>query len=94
MAHIYANIFLTKIEMLLFFARIIFHHIVSIVHRKTQNTVGQKKKKNIYFNTNYRTEMKSVPIIKHYCPLQFGALKFFLKDHLHGESQPNFNFFN
>ena len=31
---------------------------------KIKCTIGQKKKKNfIYFNTNYRTEMKLVPII-------------------------------
>ena len=63
-------------------------------------TVGQKKKKEkkknntIYFNTNYRTEMKLVPIIKNYFLLLFDFLKFFLGVHLHGGSQPNFNFFN
>ena len=45
-----------------------------------------KKKRNtpIYFNTNYRTEMKLVPIIMDYCLLQFNALKFFLSIRLHG----------
>ena len=58
-------------------------------------TVGQKrKKKTIYFNKNYRTEMKLVRIIKHYCLLQFDALNFFLGMRLYGESLPNFNFFN
>ena len=44
--------------------------------------VGKRKKKErntpIYFNTNYRTEMKLVPVIMDYCLLQFDALKFFL----------------
>ena len=56
-----------------------------------------KKKRNtpIYFDTNYRTEMKLVPIIMDYCLLQFDILKFFLGVRLHGGgSQPNFNFFN
>ena len=38
--------------------------------------------------------MKLVPSIMDYCLLQFDALKFFLAVRLHGESQPNFNFFN
>ena len=56
----------------------------------------KKKKKNTsnYFNTNYHGEMKVVPIIMDYCLLQFDALKFFLRVRLHGESLPNFNFFN
>ena len=59
----------------------------------TQCTVGQKNEKHpIYFNTNYRTERKLVPIIMD-CLLQSDALKFFLGVCLHGESQPNFNFF-
>ena len=44
-------------------------------------------KKTIYFNINYRTEIK--PVL-----LQFDALKFFLEVHLHGGSPLNFNFFN
>ena len=54
------------------------------------------KKSPIYFNPNYRKEMKLVPIIMYYCLLQFDALKFFLGVRLHvvGGSQPNFNFFN
>ena len=45
-----------------------------------------KKKWNIpvYFNTNYRREMKFAPIIVDYCLLQFDALKFFLGIRLHG----------
>ena len=38
----------------------------------------------MYFSTNYRTEMKLVPIIMDYCLLQFDALKFFLGVSLHG----------
>ena len=56
---------------------------------------NNKRNTPIYFNTNYRTEMKLVPIIMDYCLLQFDALKFFLGDRLHGGgSLPNFNFFN
>ena len=60
-------------------------------------TDGQKKKERntpIYFNTNYRAEMKLVSIIMDYCLLQFDALKFFLGVRLHGGSVPNFSFFN
>ena len=62
-------------------------------------TVGQEKKtKHPYYfcNTNYRTEMTLVPIIKDYCLLLFDALKFFLLVLLHGGEGPqrNFNFFN
>ena len=57
-------------------------------------TVGQKKIIPIFLNTNYRTEIKLVPVIKDYCLLQFDALKFFLGVRLHrGWSWPNFNFF-
>ena len=38
--------------------------------------------------------MKVVPIIMDYCLLHFDALQFFLEVRLHGESLPNFNFFN
>ena len=56
---------------------------------------SSKKKQNtpIYFNTNYLTEMKLVPIIMDYCLLSFDALKFFLEVRLHRASLPNFNFF-
>ena len=55
-----------------------------------------KKKRNtpLYFNTNYRTEMKLVLINIYYCLCQFDALKFVLQVRLHGESVPNFNFLN
>ena len=41
---------------------------------------SKEKKRNtpIYFNTNYRTETKLVPIIMDYYLLQFYALKFFV----------------
>ena len=60
------------------------------------NVQSAKKKRNtlIYSNTNYRTEMKLVPIIIDYYLLQFDALKFFFGVRLHGGSLPNFNFFN
>ena len=56
----------------------------------------KKKKRNtpIYFNTNYRTEMKLVPIIMDYCLFQFDALNFFLEARLNGGSLPNYIFFN
>ena len=57
-------------------------------------STSKKKKKPIYFNLNYRTEMKLVPIIVDKCLLQFDALKFLLGVCLHGEFQLNFNFFN
>ena len=48
-------------------------------------TVGKKKWNTpIYFNTNYHTEMKLVPIIMDYCLPQFDALKVFLGVLLHG----------
>ena len=55
-----------------------------------------KKKTNhpYFFNINYRTEMKLVPIIMDYCLLEFDVLNFFLGVHLHGGFQPNFSLFN
>ena len=49
-----------------------------------------KRKKNerntsIYFNTNYRPEMKLVSIIMDYCLLHFDVLKFSLEVRLYGE---------
>ena len=43
-----------------------------------------KKSTLIYFNTNYRTEMKLVPIIMVYYLLQFDASKIFLGVRKHG----------
>ena len=54
----------------------------------------KEKKTPIYFNTNYRTEMKLVKIIMNYCLLKFYALKFSLEVRLQGGSLPNFNFYN
>ena len=45
-------------------------------------------------NTNYRMEMKLVPINMDYCLLHFHALKFYIGVPLHGGSLPNFNYFN
>ena len=55
-------------------------------------TVGQKNI-YIYFNANYRTEMKLVPVIMDYCLLRFEAFKFFVGLRLHGGFSPNFIFF-
>ena len=56
-------------------------------------TVGQKKWNTpINSVTNYRREMKLTPINMDYCLLQFDALKFFLRIHVHERSLPNFNF--
>ena len=54
---------------------------------------SSKKQRNtpIYFNANYRREIKLVPIIN---LLQFDDLNFFLGVRLRGRSQPSFNFFN
>ena len=61
-----------------------------------QSVKKRKKKRNIpiYFNKNYRTEMKLVPLIMDYCQVQFDALKFFLGVRLYGGSLLNSNFFN
>ena len=57
-------------------------------------TVDQKNRNTpINSNTNYRREMKIIPINMDYCLLQFDALQFFLGVRLHGGSAPNFNFF-
>ena len=37
----------------------------------------------INFNTNYRRELKFVPINMYYCLLQFDTLKIVLRVHLH-----------
>ena len=54
------------------------------------------KKRNTLINsvTNYRREMKFIPIYMDYHLLQFDAFKFFLGVSLHGRPLPNFNFFN
>ena len=48
-----------------------------IVDKKKTKKRKKKRIAPIYFNTNYPTEMKMVPVIMDYCLLQFGALKFF-----------------
>ena len=57
--------------------------MVPVLRVRINCTVGQKKKKKgkifIYFNTNYRTEMKLALIIMDYCLLQFDALNSFLE---------------
>ena len=65
------------------------------------STVGQNKKKRkkeehpyIYFNTNYRREMKLIPINIDYFLLQFEALKYFLGSVYMVGSPPKFDFFN
>ena len=56
---------------------------------------NKKRNTPIYFDTNYRTEMKLELIIMDYCLLQCDALKFFLGVFLlhGGGSLPNFNCF-
>ena len=58
--------------------------------------VKKEKKKNtpINFVANYQREIKLISINMDYFLLQFDALKFFVWVHLHGRSQPNFNFFS
>ena len=46
------------------------------------------------FNTNYRRELKLIPINMDYFLLQFDAIKFFLEVRPYGGSLPNFNYFN
>ena len=60
----------------------------------SRSTTKKKRNSPIYFNANYRREMKLVPIIIDYCIPLFDALKFFLLVRLHGGSQPNLNLFN
>ena len=52
---------------------------VQSVKKRLKNN-NNNKKQNILniFNTNYRRDMKFVPINKDYCLLQFKALKIFL----------------
>ena len=61
-----------------------------------QSKKAKKKKRNTptNFSTNYRREMKLVPINMNDCLLQFDALKFVLGFRLLAVSVPNFNFFN
>ena len=67
--------------------------IICFILRIMYNRSKKKRNIPIYFNTNYRTEMKLV-VIMVYCLLQFDALKFFLGGLSTWGSLPNFNFFN
>ena len=64
-------------------------HSNATLHAQSVKKRKEKRNTPIYFNTNYRTEMKMVPIIMDYCPLQFDALKCFLGVRLHRGSLPN-----
>ena len=66
----------------------------SVAQNINAQSVNKKRSTPIHFNTNYRTEIKLVPIVMDYCLLQFHALKFFLMGRLHGRSPPNFFLFN
>ena len=57
-------------------------------------TVYQKRNTLTNPNINYRREMKLAPINMDYYLFQFHGLNFVLRLRLHGESVPNFNFFN
>ena len=61
---------------------------------KIVQSVKRKRNTPIHFNTNYRREMKLIPILMDYYLFQFDALKTFLGVHLHGESLRSFNIFN
>ena len=50
--------------------------IRSNLNPESNNVLRKKLNAPIYFNTNYRTEMKLVPIIMDYCVLQLDALEF------------------
>ena len=81
-------IFLVYYVVLIDFAVIsilIFYVVAQTVRYNVYFKIGavdkKKKKKTeqpINFNTNYRGEMKLIPINMDYCLLQFDALKFFL----------------
>ena len=64
---------------------------MTVTHFCDRCTVD-KKKNPTYFNTNYSTEIKLVPIIMDYCLFQFDALKFFFGVRLHGGSLLTLNF--
>ena len=51
-----------------------FKYMYNKMYSQSKKKIKKKKPPN-YFNANYRTEMKLVPIIIDYCPLQFDALK-------------------
>ena len=62
-----------------------YHIIFEIVTCDETNSRSIKKRSPpIYFNANYRTEIKLIPINMDYCLLQFVALNFFSGMRLHG----------
>ena len=71
------------------------HSFDNLPLEKAHSTVGQKKKKSTpsNLNTNYRREMKLVPVNRDYCLLSFDAFEFSLGSRLHGGSLFNFNFY-
>ena len=77
-----------------------FHKIffgIKFTHYAYGQYVQKKKITGIYFNSNYRAEMKVVLIITDYCLLQFDSLKFFLgvqDGNLHGGHYLTLIFFN
>ena len=62
------------------------------MHNEVQFVKKKKRNIPIFFNTNYRGEMKLAPIIMDYCLLEIDALKIFLGVRVHGGFLPNFNF--
>ena len=68
--------------------------LIMVFHVMSMYSRSNKKQNTLYFNANYRTEMKLLPIIMDYCPLQLDGLKIFVGVCLHGGFQPKFNFFN
>ena len=67
---------------------------IDILSKRKMMVKEKKRNTSIYFNINYRIEMKLVPIIMDYCLFQFDVLNFFLEVRLHGGSLPNVTFFN
>ena len=50
----------------------------------TKTPTTKKRITPIYFSTNYRREIKLIPINMDYCLFQYDALKFFFGVRLHG----------
>ena len=71
-----------------------FQYSTVIIKRTVINLNLKKKDTPINSITNYRSEVKLIPINMDYCLLQFDDLKFFSGVRLHKGSPPNFNFFN
>ena len=63
----------------------LYYYIFIHTHTYICVQLAKKKRKTpINSNTNYRREIKLIPINMDYCLLQFDAVKFFLGVHLHG----------